>query len=189
MTDKFVMSVRQAAELDHAFERSGWTPAEVKLLSSGSTLADVRKVLLGHASIAVVEHVIDCDAWPKEPSGLKVHHHQRGYQFKWDPAQVTLWLSKGQQNGKLLEGNKIHKELEGKPVFNGNVLDYLLAHPHLIPEEWKGKYVSFWGTIYRNSGGRLCVRYLYWRGDGWDWRCSWLDFDWGGRNPAALRAS
>jgi len=38
---------------------------------------------------------------------------------------------------------------------NANVLDYLLAHPELIPEDWKNKYVFFWGTIYRYSSGGL----------------------------------
>lgn len=51
MSDKFIMSARQAAELDHAFERNGWESADVKWLSQGSVLANVRKVKLGSASI------------------------------------------------------------------------------------------------------------------------------------------
>ena len=39
MSDTFIMSARQAAELDHALERNGWTPAEVKKLSQGDTPA------------------------------------------------------------------------------------------------------------------------------------------------------
>ncbi|MDO8633009.1 MAG: hypothetical protein Q7K38_00455, partial [Candidatus Wildermuthbacteria bacterium] len=81
------------------------------------------------------------------------------------------------------------KELAGKPVMNANVLDYLLKNPHLIPDEWKGKYLFFWGTVYRGSVGCLYVRYLCWRGVRWGWDCRWLGSGWDGRYPAALRAS
>lgn len=189
MADTFIMSARQAAELDHAFERNGWTPTEVKKLSQGDTLANVRRVLLGHASIIAIEHVIDCEADPFVPEGWSVEEHQKGGMFKWDAANVALHLDKGQKNGKYIEGHKLRKELAGKPVLSANVLDYLLAHPHLIPEEWKGKLVFFWGTIYRYRGGSLCVRYLRWGGDGWSWNFLWLVDGWTGSDPAAVPAS
>lgn len=132
--------------------------------------------------------VIDCDVAPFTPSGWKVEEHKKGGQCKWDAAQVALYLSKFQKNG-VIEGNKLRKELEGKPVLNACVLDYLLAHPHLIPEEWKGKAVFFWGTIYRYSVDDLCVRYLFWDGGRWHWSNGWLGSVWDGRSPAALRAS
>lgn len=185
----FVMSSRQAAELDHAFERNGWSSQEVKLLSSGDLLTSIRQVILGHAAITGVEHIIDCDATPYVPDGWKVEEHQKGGTFKWNATQVELYLTGGQKNGNVVEGNKLRKELAGKPVLNANVLDYLLARPHLIPEEWKGKYVFFWGTVYRDSDGSLCVRYLYWGGGGWGWSGHWLDCDWDGHDPTALRAS
>jgi hypothetical protein len=135
-------------------------------------------------------HVIDLDANPVIPNGLTVEGHQKGGQFKWDAAKVALFLSKEQQNGKRIEGKKLRTELAERPVFNANLLDYLLKHPHLIPEEWKGKYIFFWGTIYRNSSGSLGVRCLYWHGGSWHWHDSyWLDSDWYGDYPAALRAS
>ena len=51
MSDTFIMSARQAAELDHALESNGLTPAHVKLMSKGDILARFRKVLDGSASI------------------------------------------------------------------------------------------------------------------------------------------
>ena len=70
---------------------------------------------------------------------------------------MALHLDKGQQNGKWIVGNALRKVLAGKPVLNANVLDYLLANSHLIPEEWKGKATFFWG---RSTGpeGNLYVR-------------------------------
>jgi len=211
MADTFVMSARQAAELDHAFERNGWTPAEVKQLSSGGLLADFRQVLLGNATIidrqrfdhikalaeAMIpqlktEHLIDLDADPFLPNGWKgVENHQKGDQLTWnkDAQKDALYLSERQKQSPWLKGHELRKELGKKPVLSANVLDYLLAHPELIPEEWKGKYVFFWGTIYRDSGDDLCVRCLCWDGGGWRWGLSWLGSDWSGYSPAALRAS
>lgn len=82
-----------------------------------------------------VPDVIDCDADPYVPDGWKVEEHQKGGQFKWDASQMQLFLAEGQKNGKRIEGNKLRKELASQPVLNANVLDYMLAHPHLIPEE------------------------------------------------------
>jgi hypothetical protein len=136
------------------------------------------------------EHVIDCDAEPFVPEGWSVEEHRKGGAFKWNAEGVALHLDKDQKNGKYIEGNKLRKALGGKPVLNANIFDYLLAHPHLIPEEWKGKAVFFWGTIYRDRDGRLCVRYLDWCGDGWYWDARWLGLSWrGGYYPAAVLAS
>jgi len=73
-------------------------------------------------------------------------------------------------------------------VYNANLLDYLLAHPELIPDSWKGKAVFFWGKIYRVSSGRLYVRYLFFHGHGerWSWSYHWLDYDFDSDSPAAV---
>jgi hypothetical protein len=143
MSDKFQMTVGQAHELDMAFDRNGWSAADVKELSEGNILTSVRNVLLGYSEIRPVERAVNCDADPFMPSGWKVEEHKKGGLFKWDPKNVSLHLSPNQQNRKEIEGNKLRKELADKPALNANVLDYLLAHPHFIPEEWKGKYVFF----------------------------------------------
>ena len=184
-----MLDVDQAGKLKAAFRRGDWTNQEIKRLCEGDVLANVRNVLRGYATIATVEHVIDCDANPFVPKGWGVEEHHEGGHFKWNVPQVQLFLSEGQRGGNVLEGNKLRKELAGKPVLNANVLDYLLANPHLIPEEWKGKYVFFWGTVYRSSDGRLFVRCLDWDGGRWGWICYWLDDVWRGINPAALCAS
>lgn len=135
------------------------------------------------------DHTIDCDTDPYVPNRWSIEEHQKGGTFKFDPANVALHLDKGQKDGKMTEGHKLRKALAKQPVLNANVLDYLLANPHLISEEWKGKAVFFWGTIYRNRDGHLCVRYLFWRGDRWASDFYWLDIDWSGDDPAAVDAS
>lgn len=192
---ELTFDVGLAYKLKQAFQRNDWTPELVDKLCEGDNLASIRNVLLGHAEVKTLEHVINLNADPFIPDGWKVEQHELGGSFKWDPAQVQFYLSEPQRKEKSIEGNKLRKELEGKPVLNANVLDYLLANPHLIPEEWKKdekgrtRYIFFWGTIYRDSRGGLCVRCLYWDGGRWDWDCDWLGVDWSVRGPAALRAS
>ena len=189
MSNDLMLDVGQANELKLAFRRADYSNDDIKRLCEGNVLADVRRVLLGHASITVVSHVIDCDADPFVPDGWSVEEHQKGGSFQRDASKVELWLANGQKNGKVLKGNKLRKEMAKKVPFNACALDYLLANPHLIPEEWKGKYVFFWGTVYRRRAGLLYVRYLCWSGDGWDWSNRCLDDDWDEYYPAALRAS
>lgn len=179
-----MLDVSQAAELKLAFRRNGWNNAEIKTLSEGDLLADVLKVVKGQAEIKTIEHLIDCDAAPYTPPDWEVESHKKGGLWKWNP-KLTLCLSKKQKKGSIV-GNDLRKELANQPVLNANVLDYLLAHPELIPEEWKGKAIFFWGTIYRNSGGDLYVRCLCWRGAGWYWGGRWLGGGFYSGDPAAL---
>ncbi|MFH1584955.1 MAG: hypothetical protein ABIB12_02390 [Patescibacteria group bacterium] len=177
-------------QMGDALEAAGYTPEDVtKLRSDISRLREFKSVLVGFAQIVVVKHVIDCDADPFCPDGWTVGEHRKGGQLEWDPAKVALYLSENQQDGKVIEGNQLREELKGKPVYNANLLDYLLAHSELIPESWKGKFVFFWGTIYRYPGGILLVRSLIWSGDRWSWNLSWLDYGFHGNFPAAVPAS
>jgi hypothetical protein len=133
--------------------------------------------------------IIDLDANPFVPDGWEVEEHKKGGQFEWNVTKINLFLSINQQGGKTIKGHKLRKELKSKAPFNANMLDFLLAHPHLIPEEWKGKCVYFWGTIYRDSDGDPCVRYLYWDDGQWDWDWGCLDDGWSSSSPAAVPAS
>lgn len=204
MSDKSVMSARQSAELDHALERNGCTASDVKLLSQGTILAEVKKVLNGYAEIKLIEHVLNGDADPFVPNGWGVEVHTKNGQMKLERRgahlylngkKIVLFASERQQGGKRVCGHELREELSGKKVLNANVLDYLLAHPELIPEAWKEKtngnttYIFFWGTVYRDSDGSLCVRCLSWHDGGWRWDDGWLGGGFHGSDPAALRAS
>jgi hypothetical protein len=169
------------------------------LVNKCGGMEGVQRLLSGTAEVVVKSHIIDLNADPFIPDGWKVEEHQKSGNgsgaLEWDATKVEFYLDKGQQDGKYIEGNKLRKALDGKPVLNANVLDYLLANPHLIPDDWKKdekgdtRYIFFWGTIYRYSDGHLCARYLYWDDGRWRWSAGWLDRDWNGRCPAAVRAS
>ena len=181
-------SVWAALELEDTAVRLGFTPGEIRALAGRKDLLQlVRQALCGATGIGPV---IDCDADPFLPQGWKgVEYHKKGGQLKLDLSKIKLHFSPNQMDGKCIEGNKLRKELASEPVLNANVLDYLLAHPELIPEEWKGKYVFFWGTIYRSSSGDRYVRSLYWGGGAWVWSDRWLGHDLNDDNPAAVLAS
>lgn len=180
-----MLDVSQAAELKLAFRRNGWNNAEIKNLSEGDILANVLRVIRGQAEIKMIEHLIDCDANPFIPDGWSVEDHKKSGMFKFNPKKISLYRSKKQKKGSI-EGNDLRKELANQPVLNANVLDYLLAHPELIPEEWKGEHIFFWGTIYRNSVDYLYVRHLHWNGSRWSWGYVWLILGFASDFPAAI---
>lgn len=187
MSGKFKLGVGQAHEIEMAMNRAGgWDEALVKKLCGGNYFAQVHEALLGRAEIKQVEYLIDLDAKPYVPDGWKVEEHIEGGEFKWNLEKVGFYWSKKQKDGNVIGGNDLRKELKNKPVFNANLLDFLLKNPHLIPDSWKGKAIFFWGTIYRGSDGHLYVRCLRWNGDRWCWNNYWLENDWNSAYPAAV---
>lgn len=143
----------------------------------------VRLFNSGNFELKVTNHIIDCDKAPLILyDGWKVEEHIKGGQFAWNPEKVKLFLSVNQKydTSTSMKGEELRKELKDQPVVNANVLDYLLDHPNLIPEEWKveekGKtrYVFFWGTIYRDPEDDLFVRYLSFDGSHWKQEHYWL---------------
>lgn len=179
-----------------AAEEQGYTPELLNTLAEHPTLlGELRKVQLGLSEIKPVLHAIDCDAspfvpngWSVLPDGEQLPNRVKGI-FTWDSTKAKLYLSKKQSGDKYIVGNDLRKELKSQPVFTANVLDYLLVHPELIPEEYKSKAIFFWGTIYRHSDDYLYVRFLYWDDSMWYWGYRWLDHDFYSRNPALVRAS
>ncbi len=83
---------------------------------------------------------------------------------------LKLYLEKGQgktSKRQWINGLDLKKRLEGKPVIGAPVLDFYLKNPRLIPKEFKGQMVLFWGTIYcwdqrLKEQIILCVRSLLW---------------------------
>lgn len=145
-------------------------------------------VINGMAKIKCIEYLIDTDAAPFIPVGWSVRKHMVDGLWIWNPNSVELFLSRRQKKDYEIGTDllKVISSQEGKRILNANVLDYLLAHPELIPESWRGKSVFFWGTIYRILGGECYVRYLFWDGLKWSWDCYWLGARFDASNPAAF---
>lgn len=192
------VSVGLAHELTITTTKAGWEPKDFAALAHSEDKArEILAYLRGFSEIKRVTHAIDCDATPFIPDGGRVLSEDQlpgrvtGI-VTWDPTKTKLYLSKKQKGDKSLVGHDLSKELASQPVFTANVLDYLLKpeNQHLTPEDWKGKAVFFWGTIYRDSCDYLYVRYLAWSGDRWLWNyVYWLDLNFHSSNPAVVRAS
>jgi len=164
MSDKFTLDVGQANELKLAFRRCGWINADVKKITKGDMLVKILLFVRGDARI-ISGYFIDGDADPSIPEGIcdqyTIKEHIKTGLFKWNPTKIRLHASKYKLGGyEDFTGKKHLKEIRGLPdvAANANLLDWLLAHKELIPNDWSRVY--FWGTILRNRDGWLGVRYL-----------------------------
>ena len=164
------------------------------VLSAFAFMALVISMLITYVeNLNADDEFINLDADPFVPEGWTVEKHQNGGTFKWNPNEVLLYLSKLQKDGESIKGNKLREELVGRRIFNANLLDWLMVHQNLIPEEWKHDeqghplFIFFWGTIYNRPSGILCVRGIYWRGNRWHCSFRWLNDGWNGSSPAAMR--
>lgn len=170
------------------FATAGGTEADLtRLTKSRSQCTQVISFLHGTSEIRPKRRLINLAADPFCPNGRKVEEHVKTKPWKFDAKQIRLSLNPNQVGGRTMLGHDLRKALEGKPVLNANVLDWLLKeeNQHLIPEEWKGKAIFFWGTIYHDSDDNLYVRYLYWNDGQWSCFSLCLDSLWDERSPTA----
>lgn len=183
-------SVGQMNQVADALEAAGYTPDDItQFRSKQEELVLFRSVLRGLGEVVITKYVVDLDVDPMVPNGWTVEKHTKGGQLEFDSEQIALYLDEQQQDGGVIVGNELRKKLKGKKAYNANLLEFYLANPNLISEEWKGKYVFFWGTIYRSSDGHLYVRYLYWNGVRWYRDYYWLGSDFDVDYPAVVPAS
>jgi len=175
----------QIHQLATALEAEGFTSADLDEIKKN--LPRIRGLLRGTHELRLMRHIIDCDADPYCPTGWEVVEHRKCGRIEWNQ-EIRLYLSKDQEGGSHVSGHKLRKELADQPILNANVLDYLLAHPGLIPTNgWEKKIILFWGTIYRGHGVSV-VRYLYWDGGKWSWYYCWLGSGFTANAPAAVLA-
>lgn len=120
------------------------------------------------------QHVIDTDQDPLLPySFLTLEKHDRRGKISIDPTKITL---AGENDKGTVED--VLKKYEKRNPANGNILDYLLQHPELVPEEWNNYYLFFPGTLYRGREGYWRVPYARWASSAW-LRCAyWLRNTW-----------
>lgn len=159
-----ITDAEKAAFLDRTVELLNCVKEGV--VSMSEVLAGLQKLIDGDFDNAIV----DLDADPFIPEGLFLKEHRKGGKRVFDPAQLSIYCSEEQRGAGRVVGVRLREELKELPVFNANLLDWLLLpeNERLIPEEWQDKYVFFWGTIYEDENGDLFVRCLYCREGAWD---------------------
>lgn len=166
-------SIGAMDQLSDAFEKAGFSKDDVTKLKQFSDLKGIRAVLYGWAEIKYPDHFIDLGADPFIPEGFSVEEHQGCGLWKWDP-QSLVRLAK-EQSSRGFKGTNWKEESSKDGNLNANVLDYLLKHPEIIPEELGNLSVTFWKTIYRDRGGNTCVCSLGRDSSGWGRRYGWPD--------------
>lgn len=116
----------------------------------------LKKFLRGEV---VFKYIVDLDADPKTPfAGWRVVEHVKGGKFEFDPKKVKLYFTDAPGDGR---GHALREMMKDQPVYNANLLDFYLENTHLIPADWHNMHVCFWGTIYTDDQGRLCIRTLW----------------------------
>jgi len=155
-------------QLIDAFTKNKLSAQDVIKLGQFSDLKGIKAVIDGKAEIRYPDHFIDLAAAPFIPRffGLKIHFAGDGL-WKWNP-KIPLHLF-SRCSGKIISGYDLQKEVSDKPVLSANVLDYLLAHQEIIPEEWRSKIILFMGTTYFDFDGNPCVRCLFYSDSKWSW--------------------
>ena len=138
------------------------------------------------------EYVINLDSTPRRLNrrdNWRLIEHQKGGTFIWNTATVRLYLSESQRGDEGVSGHKLQEELKNKIVFNINLRDHLIEYPHLIPEEWKGKTIYFWGTILGTQFGSPHVPYIWCDRDCWFPGEQLLQNSFGSNEPALVLES
>ena len=92
---------------------------------------------------------IDTDKAPIIPEWATLMEHKKSGKILWNPKDFELYLDDGQKNGKCIEGNKLYEKIKDTSVMNVNVAQFFVDNPKLYPDEWKGKWVYFWGTMFQ----------------------------------------
>lgn len=106
-----------------------------------------------------------------------------------DLGKIKLYLSEEQKNGSWIGKNNLLMELSHKGILGVDILEHLLIHQDLIPVDWRGKKILFWGTLYKKIGyigDKTYVRCLVWNFEKWvdDYYC--VDSDMYYDTPAAV---
>jgi len=183
----FILEIIQAKRLRKALQMANWTPLEIEMLYkkgihpefvNESIHTKLIKVIRGGSVIQ--DRIIDCDAQPVLSDDLKVIRHVKSGQFHWDSSKIELYFSQIQKDGQSIDAKQLWEELKDKKVLNVNFLDYLLAHPWLIPKEWEGYFIVFLGTTFERGGSGVPLVYylvggLGARGDQWAKRTFMLE--------------
>jgi hypothetical protein len=123
------MSTRQAAELDHAFERNGWRPEDVKKLSEGNNLAAFLEVLHNKANI-FPEPFLEFLATVNIPASIETLVVAKRFANSEDSFLNISWLSEYFKK-------RFYDKVE--PPFEGSTLRYADVS---FPDVHRGKFSS-----------------------------------------------
>lgn len=146
-------------QLGNALEKANFTCDDVTKLTQSKDLQDIKDFLLGNALIS--HHDINTEVPLYSAVGELIVEKDSGFGiWRWDASSIELF-----DKGSSIRN--IRLEVKNQKWLTGGILDYLLKHTELIPENWKGKLVVFLGTTYNMSNYHQYCRFIVWTGDKW----------------------
>ncbi len=154
--DVLTFDIGLAYKLKRAMNGVGWREEDIARLAEGQQLEGLLGVLRGSAIIAPA--IIECDALPIQmPQGsskYSIRKHRKIGTILWDPSKIKFLTKKEILGGDSCSAQPARLLMEKRTrrrFLNATVLEYLLAHPHLIPEDWFGRDpIKFIGTEYED---------------------------------------
>ncbi|MFA4942726.1 MAG: hypothetical protein WC564_03770 [Patescibacteria group bacterium] len=159
-----------------------------KIIIEGKS-QDHLDVIKGSHQIRLIRPVVDTHNTPFIPPGWTIDAHRPFGRYELDVSEIHIHVSIKQYNVLPIDGIELLEELARNIVFNANVLDCLLDHQELIPDDWKRFRLFFWGTIYKLLDGRRVVRCLQWHNDNWNWGYQLIESNFGSHSFAATLAA
>jgi hypothetical protein len=191
-----MLDVDQAGELKAAFRRGNWTNAEIKTLCEGDVLADVRRVILGHAEIkAAIRNVPATPPFTPDSFVLAMNYDEPieslvlAGRYDYANSDITSLHFPTKRSGAAnLAGRLVHfnramstkeavKEL-GEMGLRPGELHELLAFGIRFPEEQRKYPIIGLGSAWQNPHGFRCVPYLDRDGSERSLVLYWLEVDW-----------
>lgn len=89
---------------------------------------------------------------------------------------IEALKSEHHDNNELISTSTMIDDFSNRKFPNSATLNYLLKSPRLIPQDWLGKRLYFWGSRYVIPGSAECVAYIVWDGKKWISRLNPVDF-------------
>jgi hypothetical protein len=188
---ELILDVEQAGKIKLAAISAGASSADLEKLGKASVFKKILPFLRGEAEVVLKvkdnavasKHIINCDIKPSTSGNYQVMEHRQNGQWEWNSDNVFLYAIDADI---MVEGHDLYDDLINKPCLNACVLDYLLIHPKLIPQDWKGISIDFWGTIYENEQKKFFVRRLFCFLGNWKDKYIYLGDKWDSCKPIAL---
>jgi hypothetical protein len=213
-----MLDVDQAGELKRAFRRGDWTNAEVKKLSEGDILAQVRMVVRGLAEIQIVKRLLQLaqsfnpaefigSGWtvwkgPADGDGLEGEEDRdlrEDALTELDLANLMFETCLEEGESRITGEVKLERlKKAGKTRLGGRFLALWQNYEknkgdsllEYLHKTRKLTYLDFFGLVLRSSDGCRYVPFFY-RSDGgsWHWDCKWLINVWDRGDVSAGLAS
>lgn len=189
-------SIGAMNQLGDALQKVGFTNEQITALRSDSDrLEMLRFVIEGKAGFFLNLHTVNLSVFPTLPkkwdkrqmSAQDQHdapvwsireHFMGDEEFILPSSRLCLINIKQSSPDFLRQIGELKAEIKDSVLANSILLDYLLEHPWLIPSDWKGKRVIFFGTEYKEyvsvdlSSSTSCYYRCLWYSEkdcAWGW--------------------